>query len=146
MFYDYLIKIYGENEPIFVAELEYANMSEGSIRQQIMKLAEEGRIKRYATGIYYIPKASVFKSGTPLSLDRVLEKKYLESNDKRCGYIGGVTNYLIYNAVTSFSDNKGFGRAKITFVAYPSIVSCDYMYSSILPTLYIFSQSILCSE
>lgn len=90
MFYDYLIEIYGENEPIFVAELEYANMSEGSIRQQIMKLAEDGRIKRYDTGIYFIPKKSMFKSGTTLSLDRVLEKKYLENNDKRCGYIGGV--------------------------------------------------------
>lgn len=90
MFYDYLIEIYGENEPIFVAELEYANMSEGSIRQQIMKLAEDGRIKRYDTGIYFIPKKSMFKSGTTLSLDRVVEKKYLENNTKKCGYIGGV--------------------------------------------------------
>lgn len=90
MLFDYLYKIYGENEPIFVAEIEYGSMSEGSIRQQIMKLAEAGMIKRYDTGIYFIPKKSIFKSGTQLSMNRVIEKKYLMDNDKICGYISGV--------------------------------------------------------
>lgn len=90
MLYDYLIETYGENEPIFIAEIEYANMSEGRIRQQIMKLTESGMIKRYDTGIYFIPKKSIFKSGTQLSMSRVIEKKYLKDNDKRCGYISGV--------------------------------------------------------
>lgn len=90
MLYDYLIETYGENEPIFVAEIRYANMSEGSIRQQIMKMAESGKLKRYDTGIYFIPKKSIFKSGTQLSMNRVIEKKYLKDNEERCGYITGV--------------------------------------------------------
>ncbi|MGN0143267.1 MAG: hypothetical protein ACI4AD_13660 [Roseburia sp.] len=90
MLFDYLIETYGENEPIFVSEIRCDNMSEGSIRQQIMKLAESGRLKRYDTGIYFIPKKSIFKSGTQLSMNRVIEKKYLKDNEKRCGYISGV--------------------------------------------------------
>lgn len=90
MLFDYLIETYGENEPIFVAEIQYANMSQGSIRQQIMRLTEMGRLKRYDTGIYFIPKKSIFKSGSQLSMNRVIEKKYLKDNEKRCGYISGI--------------------------------------------------------
>lgn len=90
MLYDYLIKTYGENEPIFVADIKCADMSEGNIRQQIKRLSDAGLIKRYDTGIYFIPKKSIFKSGTQLSMQRVIEKKYLKDDDKRCGYITGV--------------------------------------------------------
>lgn len=58
--------------------------------QQIKRLVDIGRLKRYDTGIYYIPKKSVFKSGSVPELSKVVEKKYLMEQDTRCGYIGGV--------------------------------------------------------
>ncbi|MCD8326414.1 MAG: hypothetical protein LUC90_06960 [Lachnospiraceae bacterium] len=54
------------------------------------KLTDAGRLKRYDTGIYYIPKKSVFQSGSQISRDRVIELKYLEAEGQRCGYISGV--------------------------------------------------------
>ena len=61
MLYEYLKETYGENEPIFVADIEYGSMSENNIRQQIKKLTDTGLLKRYDTGIYFIPKKSIFK-------------------------------------------------------------------------------------
>lgn len=90
MFYDYLLETYGENEPIFVSEIRYEEMSLNSTRQQIKKLTDSGKLKRYDTGIYFIPKKSIFKSGTQLSRDRVIERKYLKDDKGRCGYIGGL--------------------------------------------------------
>lgn len=90
MLYKFLKETYGENEPIFVSEIQYANMSINSIRQQIKRLTDEGKIKRYDTGIYFIPKKSVFKSGSQISRDKVLKQKYLLNKGKRCGYVSGI--------------------------------------------------------
>lgn len=90
MLYDYLKDMYGENEPIFVADIKYGDTPMNSIRQQVKKLADEGYLKRYDTGIYFIPKKTIFKSGSQLSRNKVIEKKYLLEDGKRCGYVSGV--------------------------------------------------------
>ena len=91
MLYEYLLKAYGENEPIILSDvMKKVAMSENNIRQQIKKMTDAGQIKRYDTGIYFIPKKSVFKSGSQLSMRRVIEEKYLKEDSKRCGYISGV--------------------------------------------------------
>ena len=54
------------------------------------KLTEDGRLKRFDTGIYYIPKKSMFRSGSVLSVDEVIRKKYLVDGVNRCGYLGGI--------------------------------------------------------
>ena len=89
MLYEYLKETYGENEPIFISEIQYEGMSMNSIRQQVKKLTDAGRLKRYDTGIYFIPKKSVFKSGSQLSRDKVIEQIYLKEDGQRCGYISG---------------------------------------------------------
>lgn len=61
-----------------------------SVRQQMMRLTEDGRLKRFDTGIYYIPKKSMFRSGSVLSVDEVIKKKYLLDGASRCGYVGGM--------------------------------------------------------
>ncbi len=90
MFFDYLIKTYGTNEPIFVSDIIYESMTKNNIRQKIMNYAAEGKLKRYDTGIYYIPKESIFKTATTLSQNSVIEKKYLYLGTARCGYISGI--------------------------------------------------------
>ncbi len=90
MLYDYLKETYGENEPIFIADVQYEEMSTNHIRQQVKKLTDAGMLKRYDTGIYFIPKKSIFKSGSQLSRDKVIEQKYLKEDGQRCGYICGV--------------------------------------------------------
>ena len=90
MLFEYLRETYGENEPIFVSDIEYNGMSENYIRQQVKKLTDAGLLKRYDTGIYFIPQKSIFKSGTQLSMNKVIERKYLQDKNERCGYVSGV--------------------------------------------------------
>lgn len=74
MFFDYLLNTYGTNEPIFVFDITYDGMTQNNIRQQIMNYATAGKLKRYDTGIYYIPKDSIFKTASSLSQNSVIEK------------------------------------------------------------------------
>ena len=50
----FIEKNYKPNEPIFLAELNIPDMKAVSVRQKIKKLTEDGRLKRFDTGIYYI--------------------------------------------------------------------------------------------
>ena len=72
--YNYIENKYKPNEPIFLAELDIPGMKAVSIRQQMKKLTEDGRLKRFDVGIYYIPKKSMFRSGSTLSVDEVIRK------------------------------------------------------------------------
>lgn len=91
MLYEYIIERYEPNEPIFASELKIEGMTDGNIRQQLKRLSDSEVIKRYDTGIYFIPKKSIFKTGAQLALDDVIRKKYLEDNKEKCGYICGIS-------------------------------------------------------
>lgn len=75
--YQYLKENYEENDPIILAELKIKDMTENNIRQQLKKLTDEGMIKRFDKGIYYLPRKSIFQSGSLPSIEKVLEYKYL---------------------------------------------------------------------
>lgn len=96
MLYDYLMENYGENTPIFVSELDIEGLNESTLRVQIKKMTDAGRLKRFDTGIYFIPKKTIFKSGSTISAMQVIEKKYLKNEDKVCGYLSG---YMLVNMV-----------------------------------------------
>lgn len=88
--YSYIEKNYRPNEPIFLSELNIPGMKAVSVRQQMKKLTESGQLKRFDTGIYYIPKKSMFRSGSTLSVDEVIRRKYLADGENCCGYVGGI--------------------------------------------------------
>ena len=96
MLYDYLMENYGENTPIFVSELDIEGLNESTLRVQIKKMTDAGMLKRLDTGIYFIPKKTIFKSGSTISAMQVIEKKYLKNKDKVCGYLSG---YMLVNMV-----------------------------------------------
>ncbi len=96
MLYDYLMENYGENTPIFVSELDIEGLNESTLRVQIKKMADAGMLKRFDTGIYFIPKKTKFRSGSTISAMQVIEKKYLKNKDKVCGYLSG---YMFVNMV-----------------------------------------------
>ena len=72
--YSYIESNYQPNEPIFLSELSIPGMKAVSVRQQMKKLTESGQLKRFDTGIYYIPKKSMFRSGSTLSVDEVIRR------------------------------------------------------------------------
>ena len=88
--YEYLLDNYKENEPIFLVDIQIDGMTRTNVRQQIKKLADTGKVKRFDNGIYFLPKKTFFKSGSQLAPEKVLECKYLRDKDKRCGYVSGL--------------------------------------------------------
>lgn len=90
LLYQYLKSNYKENEPIFLSEIQLPDMKPVSVRQQLKKLTEDGRVKRFATGIYFIPRKTLFRSGSTLSVESVIKRKYLTEGSDKCGYICGM--------------------------------------------------------
>lgn len=88
--YSYIENNYQPNEPIFLLELGIPGVKAVSVRQQMKKLTESGQLKRFDAGIYYIPKKSMFRSGSTLSVDEVIRRKYLADGENCCGYVGGI--------------------------------------------------------
>ena len=90
--YEYIENKYKPNEPIFLAELDIPDMKPVSVRQQMKKLTEEGRLKRFDAGIYYIPKKSMFRSGSTLSKEEIIRKKYMQDGDNSTGKVDRILN------------------------------------------------------
>ena len=88
--YEYLRQNYEDNEPIFLSDIRIPGMKDVSVRQQFKKLTTDGRLRRFDTGIYYIPKKSMFRSGSVLSVEEVIKRKYLLDDSECCGYMGGI--------------------------------------------------------
>lgn len=114
--YEYLLENYKQNEPIFLAELQIEGMSRVNLRQQIKKLTDSGRLKRFDNGVYFLPKKTIFKSGSQLSPEKVLECKYLRDKDERCGYVSGLLFFnqmglttqvpMLYEVVSNKATNE----------------------------------------
>ena len=51
MLYDYIISNYQKDEPIFLAELP--GKSRETVRQEMKKLTDEGKIERLYNGVYF---------------------------------------------------------------------------------------------
>ena len=90
MLYDDLQKNYALNEPILISEIKLDGVSMNNIRQQVKRLVDSGKLKRFDTGIYYLPAPSLFKSGTAPSIMKVIDCKYLREGQACCGYLTGV--------------------------------------------------------
>ena len=88
--YEYLISNYKPNEPIFVSDIQLS-VSDVNLRQMFKVLCDSGKIKRFDTGIYYLPKESRLKGGVPLGADTVARYKYVSRNGRIDGYYSGYT-------------------------------------------------------
>ena len=120
--YSYLTENYGLNDPIFLSELNIPDMKPVSLRQQIKKLTEDGRLKRFDTGIYYLPKKSMFRFGSMLSPDDVIRKKYLVDDGCRCGYLSGMM----------FANQLGITtQVPVVYEVYTNKATTDYRDTTI---------------
>ena len=90
MLYELLYSRYGVDTPIFSKDVLVEGRSHQSILTELAGLAKEGKIKRYSRGVYYIPKASAFRSGSVLSRDKIVEGKYLVEEGRVIGYLTGL--------------------------------------------------------
>ena len=61
--YEYLLENYKPNEPIFLVELQIEGMSRANLRQQIKKLTDAGKVKRFDNGVYFFAKKRFSNQG-----------------------------------------------------------------------------------
>ena len=126
--YEYMLNNYKEDEPIFLAELQIDGMTSTNIRQQIKKLTDTGKIKRFDNGIYFLPKKTIFKSGSQLAPEKVLECKYLKDNNTRCGYMSGLMFFNQMGLTTQIPmtyevvSNKATNRYRETSLAKSRVI------------------------
>ena len=89
--YNYILEYYKAGEPIFLSDIQMSGVSDETIRQQLKRLADTGKLMRYEAGIYYLPKKTRLKSGYKPSADIVARYKYICRNGKVIGYYSGHT-------------------------------------------------------
>ncbi|MBQ7058293.1 MAG: hypothetical protein IJM83_03195, partial [Firmicutes bacterium] len=87
---NYLKDNYRSNEPIFLSEISIPDIKPSSLRLQMKRLTEDGIIRRFDTGIYYLPAKTMFRFVSSLSPDEVIRKKFLYENGSCCGYVSGM--------------------------------------------------------
>ncbi len=95
MLWGYISENYNPGEPIIASDIEIG-MSEANRRQQFKILTDNGKIKRYENGIYYIPKKSRLGGETELTPEMVVERKYILRNGEVQGYYIG---YVFANRI-----------------------------------------------
>ena len=98
MLYDYIITNYQKDEPIFLAELP--GKSREYVRQEMKKLTDEGKIERLYNGVYYRSYKTILGTKGKVSVDKFIQKKFLETNGNISGYITGIQLANMYGFTT----------------------------------------------
>lgn len=120
--YEIIAKNFSYDEPILIEDIEklFPNKSRPWIDKAIRTLVDEKKIKRYSTGIYYIPRKTLFGDSI-LSANKVIEKKYLSNDDDVYGYVTGVSllNSLglttqVPNSISIVTNNESSRGRRIT--------------------------------
>src|SRR5699024_6220114 len=87
----YCIDKYEYNEPILTEELrDNLSIKDSTLRMRLKRLVDNGKLKRYAPGIYFIPKSNTLLKNQSMSIDKVIRKKYLLDGESAIGYQTGI--------------------------------------------------------
>lgn len=90
MLWQYIESNYKENQPILSSALNIPGVTPTNLRQSLKNLTDKGKLKRFDSGVYFIPRKSLLKDGTTISADKVIEAKYIKNNNGVCGYYTGL--------------------------------------------------------
>ena len=101
MLYDYILENYEKDEPIFLEELP--GRSKDSIRQEMKHLTDEGKLERLYNGVYYISYVSILGTKGKVSIEKYVDKKFLNVKGLVSGYLTGLHLANIYGFTTQNS-------------------------------------------
>ena len=86
--YESLLICFGYNEPFKTSEINFEDYSKEKICIEMTKLCKKGKVVRFETGIYYIPKTNKF--GTVIfNQSKIVDKKYIKDGEQVFGYYSG---------------------------------------------------------
>lgn len=110
--YNALLEEYGYNEPILTNEIQFNDYSKPWIYKELNRLCDDNKLRRFEKGVYYIPKETPFGLSV-LNPSKVVEKKYIKSNNETFGYYAGyyLLNILgisnqVPNVIEVYSNNE----------------------------------------
>ena len=89
MLLDYINKNYQNGEPILLEEIEYKNKA--ALRQEMKRLTDMGFLVRTYNGVYYKAYQTIFNTEGKMSIDKFIDKKYLNKSSSKIGYITGLS-------------------------------------------------------
>ena len=98
MLYDFILKNYEKDEPIFLSELP--GDSRDYIRQEMKKLVDDGKLERLFNGVYYLSYTTILGTKGKMSIDKYVDKKFIKSNGRITGYITGIQLANMYGFTT----------------------------------------------
>ena len=98
MLYDYILKNYEKDEPIFLSELP--GDSRDYVRQEMKKLVDEGKLERLFNGVYYLSYTTILGTKGKMSIEKYVDKKFIKSNGRVTGYITGIQLANMYGFTT----------------------------------------------
>lgn len=98
MLYDYIVENYSKGEPIFMSELP--GQSKNYIRQEMKRLADEGKIERLYNGVYYLSYTTILGTKGKVSVNKYISKKFLSYQGKTTGYFTGLQLANMYGFTT----------------------------------------------
>ena len=98
MLYDYILKNYEKDEPIFLSELP--GDSRDYVRQEMKKLVDDGKLERLFNGVYYLSYTTILGTKGKMSIDIYVDKKFIKSNGRVSGYITGIQLANMYGFTT----------------------------------------------
>ena len=101
MLYDYILENYEKDEPIFLEELP--GRSKDSIRQEMKHLTDEGKLERLYNGVYYISYVSILGTKGKVSIEKYVDKKFLNVKGLVSGYLTGLQLANMYGFTTQNS-------------------------------------------
>jgi len=101
MFIEELKEKYNVNEPILIGEIldEFRDYSRSYVFKLIKKAEENEELINFCSGVYYIPTKNILGVSS-ISIEDVIEKKYISSNDKTFGIYSGLKLQNIFNLTT----------------------------------------------
>ena len=112
---------FGTDEPILVDDIikMFPNRSRQWVDKALKKMVDSKALKRYTTGVYYIPRKTLFGDSL-LDSDRVITKKYIESDGKIYGYVSGTAllnsfglTTQVPNMITIVTNNESSRGRKV---------------------------------
>lgn len=102
------------NEPIFTPEILeiMSDYSRQRVYQLISKAENEGRLIKYDTGIYYLPKTTQYGNSVP-TVNSIVDKKYIKNSNEIFGIYGRyviennfLISYQIPNTIEVITNNE----------------------------------------
>lgn len=126
MLYDYIVNNYEKDEPIFLAELPVK--SEESIRQEMKRLTDEGKIEKVYDDVYHLSYKTILGTRGKMSVDKFVRKRFLEANGKTIGYITGLQLANMYGFTTQnpscyeVCSNEAFDKEEKIYIGGRQII------------------------